>query len=162
MQASIRYFTFCQISKGNVYESWLVGFCPSWNSKICYRNTHNEKIWKQLPFQSIYEHEYLCIFIVLVHLASWCWRGHIHLASYPLSFVRIWFYWTLLVLHEEPLFGLPVVLSISASAEYELNLSSKQHNNNNSQVHSGLPANFHCLSSPPIQFVLNFFFVSPV
>jgi len=70
------------------------------------------------------------------------------LASYPLSFVRIWFYWTLLVLHEEPLFGLPVVLSISASAECELNLSSKQHNNNNSQVHSGLPANFHCFVLP--------------
>ena len=70
------------------------------------------------------------------------------MASYPLSFVRIWFYWTLLVLHKEPLFGLPVLLSGGASAECELNLSSKQHNNNNSQVHSGLPANFHCFVLP--------------
>ena len=70
------------------------------------------------------------------------------MASYPLSFVRIWFCWILLVLHQEPLFGLPVKLAVSASAECELKLSSKQHNNNNSQVHSGLPANFHCFVLP--------------
>ena len=70
------------------------------------------------------------------------------MASYSLSFVRVWFYWILLVLHQELLFGLPVVLAVSASAECELKLSSKNNNNNNSQVHSGLPANFHCFVLP--------------
>ena len=36
---------------------------------------------------------------------------------------------------------------VSASAECELKLSSK-HNNNNSQVYSGLPGNFHCFVLP--------------
>ena len=73
------------------------------------------------------------------------------MASNTLSFVRVWFYRILLVLHQKPLFGLPVVLAVHASAECELKLSSKHNNNNNnnnSQVHSGLPANFHCFVLP--------------
>ena len=85
----------------------------------------------------------MCIFKILVHLASWYWRGHL----FGVVFSE---FCPDLVLSDSLGFapGAAVWLAggVSASAECELKLSSKH--NNNSQVHSGLPANFHCFVLP--------------
>ena len=72
------------------------------------------------------KYENSCLFKAFMNMSIcasskfWCiWRvgieEDIYLASYSLSFVLIWFYRILLVLHQEPLFGLPVVLVLLLS-----------------------------------------------
>ena len=100
------------------------------------RKCENSCLFKAFMNMSICASSYFWCICELVLKRTFIWRR------------ILWFYRTLLVLHQEPLFGMLVKLAVSASAECELNLSSKQHNNNNSQVHSGLPANFHYFVLP--------------